>query len=241
MNTAGTDPSGILAYFDLADSFRGDRVLKDSDRGMVMKVSHLESGKSYLFRLFTGDDSVYKKLLSVKSPFLPEILEVYEKNEEKAVLMEFVPGDSMAEMLEGCLFSEKETRKIAGDLCQALYVLHSLGIVHRDVKPENVLISGDHAVLVDLNASRIVKPDQARDTEVLGTIGFAAPEQFSLSQTDIRTDIYAMGVLMNTMMTGEHPSVRMCEGRIGKIVTRCTMTDPGKRYQTVKKLLEALS
>ena len=230
----------LFIYDNIPDQFRMEQMLKSTNWGQVYKVRHQESGKIYLLRIFKGDPAVYEKLLSVKSPFLPEIYELYNKDDQYAVLEEYVHGDSMAEMLEGCLFSEKETRKLAADICQALYVLHGRGIVHRDVKPENILIRGDHAVLIDFNASRVTKADQSRDTEVLGTIGFAAPEQFSISQTDPRADIYAMGILMNTMITGAHPSVKTVKGRIGRIITRCIMTDPGKRYQSVKQLLEAL-
>ena len=91
-------------------------------------------------------------------------------------------------------------------MCKALWVLHSLGAVHRDVKPENIILRGSEAVLIDFDAARLYKPEESGDTQVLGTTGFAAPEQYGLSQTDRRADIYAVGILMNVMLTGEHPS-----------------------------------
>ncbi len=75
---------------------------------------------------------------------------------------------------------------------------------------------------------------------MLGTTGFAAPEQYGLSQSDVRTDIYALGVLINVMLTGEHPSRRLAEGRMGRVVQRCTQVNPEKRYKDVLHLMEAI-
>ena len=78
------------------------------------------------------------------------------------------------------------------------------------------------------------------DTQVLGTTGFAAPEQYGLSQSDARTDIYSLGVLMNVMLTGQHPSKRLAEGRMGRIIEHCTRVNPAKRYRDVLRLMEEL-
>ena len=75
---------------------------------------------------------------------------------------------------------------------------------------------------------------------MLGTTGFAAPEQYGLSQSDARTDIYSLGVLMNVMLTGEHPSKHLPEGRMGRIIEHCTRVNPAKRYKNVLHLMEAL-
>ena len=74
----------------------------------------------------------------------------------------------------------------------------------------------------------------------LGTTGYAAPEQFGLSQTDGRADIYSLGVLLNVMLTGQHPSAKLAPGHAGRVVQRCTMTNPDRRYRTVRELREAL-
>ena len=225
---------------DWLDCFVRQEVLKETEKCIVWRVRHKDSGKVYLVRSFTGNPSAYEKLLTVRSPYLPEVFEVTIREGVVTVLEEFVTGDSPAAMLEDCLFTEKETRSIASDICRALHVLHGLGIVHRDIKPENVILTGNRAVLTDFDASRVSKEEQGRDTVVLGTVGFAAPEQYSLSQTDRRTDIYAMGVFINTLLTGDHPSVTLAPGRMGRIVARCTQTSPNDRYQTAAKLLEVL-
>ena len=94
--------------------------------------------------------------------------------------------------------------------------------------------------MIDFDAARLHKPEHEADTQILGTTGFAAPEQYGLSQSDIRTDIYSLGILINVMLTGEHPSKCLAEGRLGRIVERCTRVNPQKRYKNVLRLMEAL-
>ena len=216
------------------------RVLKESPRGSVRLIRHRATGKQFILRRFTGNAEVYQKLLSYSCQNLPEILEVAVDGEKALVIEEFIEGDTLDFLLEGALFTPQETRKIVTQLCQALWVLHSMAAVHRDIKPENVIMRGRQAVLIDFDAARLHKPEQEADTQVLGTAGFAAPEQYGLSQSDVRTDIYAMGVLMNVMLTGEHPSKRLAEGRMGRIIERCTRVNPEKRYKDVLHLMREL-
>ena len=224
----------VELYFDQV------RVLKRSARGVVTLLRHRETGKRYVFRQFMGSGDVYRRLLTVECPHLPRIEEVAEADGRVAVLEEYVQGDTLLFLLEGGLLDWDEAKKVTADVCAALWVLHSLGAVHRDVKDSNVILRGSDAVLIDFDASRIVKPELAADTVVLGTTGYAAPEQFGLSQTDGRADIYSLGVLLNVMLTGEHPSRQLASGRAGRIVQRCTMMNPDQRYRSVLELREAL-
>lgn len=214
--------------------------LKTSLRGSVCVVRHRKSGTRYLFRQFEGSAAVYKKLLLVSCPNLPQIMEAAERNGQVAVLEEYIKGDTIAFLLESALFTPADTKRIAMQLCSALWVLHRTGAVHRDIKPENVILCGNEAVLIDFDASRIVKAKLDNDTMVLGTTGYAAPEQYGISQTDARADIYSLGVLLNVMLTGQHPSKKLAAGKMGRIVQRCTMTSPKKRYQNVLHLMEVL-
>ena len=205
-----------------------------------MLVRHKENGTRYIFRHFEGSSEVYKKLLGISARNLPQIMEVGEKNGRTVLLEEYIQGDSLAYLLEGALFSPAEARKIALQLCNALWVLHKLGAVHRDIKPENVIVRGREAVLIDFDASRIFKSETNHDTQILGTTGYAAPEQYGITQTDDRADIYSLGVLLNIMLTGKHPSRELASGRLGRIVQKCTMVNPEKRYKSVLYLMEAL-
>lgn len=215
-------------------------VLKQSPRGAVSVVRHKKSGTRYIFRRYTGSGEVYRRLLPVLCPHLPQIMEAAEQDGQTAVLEEYVQGDTLAELLMGARLTEREARQVTMQLCQALHVLHSMGAVHRDVKPENVILRGSDAVLIDFDAARIYKVASESDTQVLGTTGFAAPEQYGIFQSDERADIFSLGVLLNIMLTGKHPSREMAAGKMGRIVRKCTMTAPEQRYQSARALMEVL-
>lgn len=216
------------------------RVLKQSTRGTVSVVRHKKSGTRYVFRRYSGSGEVYRRLLPVLCPHLPQIMEAAEQDGQTAVLEEYVQGDTLAELLMGARLTEREARQVTMQLCQALHVLHSMGAVHRDVKPENVILRGSDAVLIDFDAARIYKDESESDTQVLGTTGFAAPEQYGIFQSDERADIFSLGVLLNIMLTGKHPSREMAAGKMGRIVRKCTMTAPEQRYQSTRALMEVL-
>ena len=216
------------------------KTIKNSERGCVSLLQNKQNGTRFIFRHYQGSGEVYRKLLSVSCRNLPKIMEAAEQDGMVAVLEEYIQGDSLAFLLAGACFTPAEARKITFQLCNALWVLHSLGAVHRDIKPENVIVRGSEAVLIDFDASRIFKNGTNQDTQILGTTGYAAPEQYGITQTDERADIYSLGVLLNIMLTGKHPSKELASGRLGRIVQKCTMVNPKKRYKSVLYLMEAL-
>ena len=224
----------------LNQDFESVKLLKESPRGSVTLVRHGESGKKFVLRSFQGNAEVYQKLLNYTCPNLPQIYEVASEGGRNLVLEEYIQGDNMGQMLRETLFSPKETRRILRQLGTALWVLHSMGAIHRDVKPENIVLRGNESVLFDFDAARIYKSGGENDTQVLGTIGYAAPEQYGFSQSDACSDIYSLGILMNVMLTGKHPSNQLAPGRFGRIVTRCTQITPRKRYKNVLRLLDEL-
>ena len=224
----------------VAADYETMRVMKNSPRGSVLLLQNKQNGKRLVFRHYEGNGEVYRKLLPVSCPYLPQIMEVAEENGRIAVLEEYIEGDSLAELLRGVCFTAAEAREITWQLCQALWVLHSMGAVHRDVKPENIILRGRQAVLIDFDASRLFKGEHSADTRILGTTGYAAPEQYGIAQTDERADIYSLGVLLNIMLTGRHPSKELTHGRWGRVVHKCPMVNPQQRYRSVLSLMEAL-
>ena len=206
----------------------------------VLHLRNKETDKDLVLRSFPTPVSAYRKLQNIRCMNLPEIFDVLEMDDGQIVLEEYVDGITVAQVMEIEKYRPTGARKVLWGVCDALMVLHDFGIIHRDVKPENVMI--DHSgrvVLIDFNASRL-ESVASKDTVIMGTVGYASPEQLGLSQTDARTDIYAAGVLYNVMLTGQHPSVTMASGKAGHIVRKCTAVNPDERYQTAAELWAAL-
>ena len=226
----------------IRECFVVEKTLRQTSEGVVQRLCHKTSRKLYILHRFQGDSSAVRKLIGVRCEHLPRIYEVAQNEKQVMVLEEFIPGDTLSFLCQGITLESEQVRGIVLDICDALYILHSKNLVHRDVKPENVIVYGDRSVLIDFNTIRKASPQKtgSSDTRVLGTLGYAPPEQYGLSQTDCTADIYALGVMINVLLTGKHPSLKLADGHWGRIVTRCTMTSPEKCYQTVQAIREAL-
>ncbi len=211
-----------------------------SDRGgnLSLRLRHKSLGRDLVLHSLEKKFSVYEFLCSIRQENLPCIYEVLDTDDGQIVLEEYLDGITLSEALEITKYRYTDAKKVLRSLCRALDCLHENGYVHRDIKPQNIMLTKENrAVLIDFNASRKVSNQQ--DTQILGTVGYASPEQI-LAQSDARADIYALGVLLNVMLTGKHPSQQVARGKAGKIVRKCTMTTPADRYQSVKKLFKAL-
>jgi len=217
------------------------RFLKQSPRGSVALVHLPGDDTPYVLREYDGDSSAYRKLLNTRCEHLPKILAISEHDNRTQVLEEYIDGEHLATRLEQGSLTVRQTRHLAIQLCRALTVLHEQGIVHRDIKPDNVILRNGSAVLVDFDAARLYEPGTSTDTQVLGTVGYAAPEQFGIAQSDMRTDIYALGVMLNVILTGQHPSAgRLAKGSMRRIIQRCTMMNPDDRFKNARHLMAAL-
>ena len=224
----------------LREKYQLVRVLKESPRGSVRLIRHKTTGQKFILRHFTGNSEVYRALLDYTCPNLPTVYEVAEQDGENLVLEEFIQGDTLGFLLKGALFSPEETRKIVIQVCRALWVLHSIGAVHRDVKPENIILRGARRCSSTLTPPGSTSRSTTTTPRFWAPPAIAAPEQYGLSQSDIRTDIYSLGILINVMLTGEHPSKKLAAGKMGHIVDRCTHVNPQRRYKNVLRLMEAL-
>ena len=211
--------------------------VKKTEKGEVLRLRHKQSGRDLMEKEFYGDGEAYRLLTQYQISGIPEVYEAISHDGQWLILEEWVDGITVAEILKQGLYKEAGARKLLSALCDSLSALHSIRIVHRDIKPENVMITNEGDVrLLDFDAARIYKPFQTKDTEVLGTVGYAAPEQFGFRQSDYRTDIYALGVLGNVMLTGEHPSVKLYHGKLGRVIETCIQTNPEKRFQSIEEL-----
>lgn len=206
----------------------------------VLRLRNKKTGKELVLRSFPYPVAAYGKLQNIRCINLPEIYDILEMGDGQIVLEEYINGITVAQIMEVDKYRSSGARKVLLGVCDALTVLHDRGIIHRDVKPENVIVdSFGRVVLIDFNISR-VESAASKDTVIMGTVGYASPEQLGLSQTDARTDIYAAGVLYNVMLTGKHPSVTIISGKAGRIVRKCTAVNPDERYQTAAELWSAL-
>lgn len=207
----------------------------------MVHLRHKQLGQDLIRFRAAGDPEVYRRLMRLSHPNVAQILEVFPDGRGMTVLEEFINGSTVSELLTAGLYSEEGVRTVCAALCDALFALHEAGIIHRDIKPENIMIEpGRRVVLIDFDAARIFKSGRAQDTCILGTAGYAAPEQFGIAQTDERSDLYSMGILMNVMLTGCHPSARLYEGRLKKVIQRCTQIDPAQRYSNAAELKKIL-
>lgn len=176
------------------------------------------------------DSLLAEKLMDISSPYVVKFIEFGEDDDGAYVIEEYVDGVTAAERS----FTKKQAVKILIELCDALDALHFAKIVHRDVKPSNIIVTKDgHIKLIDFDASRIEKVVQDRDTQIIGTEGFAPPEQFGFSQTDSRSDIYSFGITMNLLL-GEN------SGPFNKIIKKCKALDPNDRYDSISKVKTAI-
>lgn len=183
---------------------------------------------------------VYEQLASVRIEGVPAVKECVADDGKLIVVEEYVQGRSLKQVLdEQGLLNEEQAYEIAVQLVDILVRLHQLesAIVHRDIKPSNIIIEKNgHVNLIDFNAARHVNADKNEDTRMLGTVYFAAPEQFGFGQSDERTDIYGLGATINYIMTGDKPEAGIAECRFSDILKKCLMVDAKDRYQSAEEL-----
>ncbi len=216
-----------------------------------MLVQNRQDGQLYVKkRVHSYSPEIYHRLRREPVRNTPRIYEIREESATDGegcvltVIEEYIPGCTVSErMAEKGLFTEKEAIEIAIQLCGVLEQLHKMtpAVIHRDIKPSNVMLLPDGTVrLLDFNAAKTETPDQRRDTVLLGTAGFAAPEQYGFSSSTPQTDLYAVGVLINIMLTGTFPWEKITEGRLRRVVGRCLRMDPQKRYAGAWELRRVL-
>ena len=210
-------------------------IAENSDKSITL-LKDKETGEYCRLKSINRVVDVYKQLKSIKSEYLPEIFYLHYDENETDVIVEEIQGRTLQSYIdEGKHFSAKETESIFLQLCNALAVLHKHGIIHRDLKPDNIMYADGMIKLVDFDAAREVsddKKEQLNDTVMLGTKGFAPPEQYGFEQTDERADIYAMGVTMK-LIAGSSRKYK-------KILSKCVGFAPKERYKSTSAVKRAI-
>lgn len=227
-------------YIDnyLSNDFSKLITVKDSEKSKIHIFENRKSGKKIVQRFSANrNDDVFRALRTIKSNNFVNVLEVCSDDEYLIVIEEYVEGKNLLEMIKSGRIDKKTACKYTMQICDALTVLHSNGIVHRDIKPENIIVTDDNnAVLIDFSIARRAGSENDKDTDNLGTVGYAAPEQYGITQSNKTTDIYSLGVLLNIMLTGEHPAVCVPNGNLKRIINKATSTQISKRYQSASQM-----
>lgn len=205
---------------------------------VVLLVQRAEGG-TFVLRIYDHEIPAYRAIEGNDCPNLPKVYSCESFDGLFFVEEEYIFGSSLAELYPGVeKTGEAHAEEIMDGLCGAVSCLHDCGFIHRDIKPEHVLKTPENRiVLIDLDAAMAIRPEKGNDTQLLGTAGYAAPEQFGFSRSDKRTDIFSMGILFNELLTGVHPSVTLYEEEpIRHIIEKCTSINPQDRYQTVEEI-----
>ena len=211
----------------------------------VVLVRHIETGQVFVKkRLSAYSREMYRFLKGRDIAGVPHIYECLDDDDYIVVIEEYVPGLTLRRYMdtEGPL-PEKRAIQLIEKICTILDRLHNAEqpIVCRDLKPANVVLTADDSVvIVDFDAAKFVREEKV-DTVLLGTPGYAAPEQFGFAASDERTDVYAVGVLLNEMLTGYLPQDQKAGGRLGRVVERSTSLDPKERHRTVSDFRKDLN
>lgn len=201
-----------------------------------------------------AETEILKKL---NHPNLPSIIDVIDQEDSFIIIMDYIEGNSLNKALEE--FGAQPQENViswAKQLCDVLGYLHTRKspIIYRDMKPANVMLKPDgNVTLIDFGTAREFKEKNLADTTCLGTVGYAAPEQFGgMGQTDARTDIYCLGATLYHLVTGMNPCEPPYEikpireinpalsGGLERIILKCTQRDPNDRYQSAAELMYAL-
>ena len=210
----------------------------------IFLVQDSRNGKFYVKKVLAVYNlDVYKYLLAHRIRNTPTIYFMVEDSGRLITIEEYIPGDTLEEVLAKEKMTEDQTIGIAISLCQIIEQFHNCTppIVNRDIKPSNIKITPDGVVkLVDLNAAKPYNVDATRDTVLIGTQGYAAPEQYGFGASSVLTDIYAIGVLMNEMLTGKLPGTQLANGKLRHIINRCVELSPKNRFQSVRQLRDTL-
>lgn len=218
----------------IQNNFKSITVLKAGANGVTELVTD-STNAVYIRKTVNGTGLPYRALAQINISGLPKIYYCAEADGKTYVVEEYINGVNLQDELEqGKIFTEKQVLQIALQLCDILFIIHSKGILHRDIKPGNIILQNGSAWLIDFGAAKNLSGDKTQDTRILGTPGFAPPEQYGFSTTDTRSDIYALGKTMQVLLDEKY------NGRLNGVIAKCTQFDPQKRIASATELKKLL-
>ena len=208
----------------------------------------LKWGRNRQTEFLRNEMEIMKKMADRKLSGIPKEYRIFEENGEVYLVREYIEGMSLAQMvLQKGGISEAEICRISRKICQTAEQFQNPDepMIHRDIKPENIVVTpGSEVVFIDFGTMRSYKKDGSRDTFVVGTRGTAAPEQYGYTQTDQRTDVYAIGQTMLYMVSESYEMNQLSEcavsRRMKKIIEKACSFEPDKRYGDAAQLRRAV-
>ena len=241
-------------------------VIKETPQKRITLVRELDKRNIYIKKeLKTYNKTIWEKLKQLDIEGIPHIYSIEENEDGLEIIEEYLACQTLSDILDEHTFSNLEAYQIIRQLCIILDVLHQQDpqIIHRDIKPENIFFDGKQVYLFDFDIARNYIENQKRDTTVLGSQGYAAPEQFGFYQTDIRSDIYSLGVVLYEMVTGvlpfdgespvtialKHIQSEPIEPKnqnqaipdsLNNLIMKCMSKECINRYQNCKELIDDL-
>ncbi len=198
-------------------------------------------------------------LIRLNHPYLPNIVDFFPPNRDgySYLVVDYIKGQTLLDMFEkhNRNMPYRTVVKYAIQLCDLLHYLHhdaATPIIYRDLKPSNVMVDDqDHVRLIDFGIARHFKSGQSSDTVQIGTIGFAAPEQFEGRQTDHRTDLYNLGAMMYFLLSGGkyyyvaqkplHLLRQDLPEQLARVVQKLLQANPEDRYANALDVKEQLA
>lgn len=208
----------------------------------------LKWGRNRQAEFLRNEMEIMEKMADRKLSGIPKAYRIFEENGEVYLVREYIEGMSLAQMvLQKGGISEAEICRISRKICQTAEQFQNPDepMIHRDIKPENIVVTpGGEVVFIDFGTMRSYKKDGSRDTFVVGTRGTAAPEQYGYTQTDQRTDVYAIGQTMLYMVSESYEMNQLSEcavsRRMKKIIEKACSFEPDKRYGDAAQLRRAV-
>lgn len=244
------DKTGVPAW-DAAYEIVG--TLKEDQDRQTLLLRERTGPRRFVCKRASGEEAAvlrreYALLRALSGPTRFETLDLQNEGGVCCLLRDYIPGSTLAALVErDGVLRPPEAAELGVKLCRAVGALHAMTppVIHRDLKPENILLTETGRVrLIDLGAARSYKPGQDEDTVLLGTRGYAAPEQYGSGQTDARTDIFALGKVLAYALAGEYtdapPRLGGRDRALKRIIRRCCAYDPARRYPDAERLERAL-
>ncbi|HZU67133.1 MAG TPA: protein kinase [Ktedonobacteraceae bacterium] len=219
-----------------------------------MSLSNVqENEKAQAIQNFLAEARILSRL---NHPNLPAFTDFFTEGSRHFLVMEYIDGNTLENLLEqnGGPFSERRVLGWARQLCDVLEYLHSQQppVIFRDMKPGNIMLTRSGRIkLIDFGIARLFRASSSQDTQLLGTPGFAPPEQYGSAQTDVRSDIYSLAMTLFQLMTYQlpdsgfglsnvHQKFPQISPPVARALEKATALRPEDRYESIVVFRRAL-